>query len=148
MRNGAIAALVIVAFLVGAGTGYYIGFTSTRLTSTSVSTTTVTTTASSASNTLVAQGVVTGIVSVGGQVPANISLYSVVFRPTPCSGACSGLLIPIYPSGHYSALLSPGNYTMGLYPSCKWSGCATSFQNPVTVDSGQQIVVNFDLGGS
>jgi hypothetical protein len=75
-----------------------------------------------------------------------MSLYSLVFKPLPCSGgSCQSSLASIYPTGHYSALLAPGNYTMWLYPSCKWSGCASAFQHPVTVIGGQQIVLNIDI---
>ena len=146
MRNGAAAALLVVAILAGAGMGYLAG-TWHEVTSTSISTTTATST--SASSSFEAQGIVTGIVSVGGQTLANISQYSVVFDPLLCSGgSCQGgqgSLAPIYPSGHYSALLAPGNYTVWLYPSCRWSGCDTAFQHSVTVLSGQQIVVNIDI---
>ncbi len=144
MRNGAIAAFLVVAILAGAGAGYFAG-SSSRPTSTSVSTTTVTTTITSPTTSIEVQGVVAGMVTVGGQVPSNISAYSVTFKPSPCIGSCLERLIPIYPSGHYSALLAPGNYTMGLYPSCEWSGCAVAFQNPVALESGQQIVVNIDI---
>ena len=153
MKNGTVAALLVVAILVGAGAGYLAG-SGRQATSTSISTTTVTmtTTSTSASGSFEAQGIVTGIVSVGGQTLANISQYSVVFDPLLCSGgSCQSgqrSLVPIYPSGHYSALLAPGNYTMWLYPSCKWNGCATAFQHPVTVMSGQQIVVNIDIAST
>ncbi len=147
MRNAAVAALLVVAILVGAGGGYLAG-SGNRLISTSVSTTTVTTTTTSVGTSFEAQGVVSGVVTVGGQVPANISLYSVTFKPSPCTGSCLVSLVSIYPSGHYSALLTPGNYSMGLDPSCKWSGCAKAFQNPVTVGSGQQIVVNVDIAST
>lgn len=148
--SGTIAAILVVTVLAGAGAGYFAG-SYRQLASTSLSTTTITTTTTSVSaiSSCEAQGIVTGIVSVGGQTPANISLYSVRFDPLLCSGgSCQrgqGSLAPLYPSGHYSALLAPGNYTMRLYPSCKWSGCTTAFQHPVRVMSGQQIVLNIDI---
>ncbi len=144
MRNGVIASLLVVAILASSAVGYLAG-SGGRLVSTSVLTTTITTTTTTVSTSLEAQGVVSGVVTVGGQVPANISLYSVTFKPSPCTGSCLENLVSIYPSGHYSALLAPGNYSMGLGPSCKWSGCGTAFQNPVAVVSGQQIVVNINI---
>ena len=153
MRSGMVAALLVVVILAGAGVGYLAG-SGRQITSTSISTTTVTLTitSTSASSSFEAQGIVTGIVSVGGQTLANISQYSVVFDPLLCSGgSCQGgqgSLAPIYPSGHYSALLAPGNYTVWLYPSCRWSGCATASQHSVTVLSGQQIVVNIDIASA
>jgi len=52
----------------------------------------------------------------------------------------------IAPSGHYSILLAPGNYTItGLSPSCNWGGCSSSFPKPVVVEGGQQLIVNVDV---
>jgi len=148
MNGGTVVALLVVAILAGAGAGYYAGSRS-QVTSTSVSTTTLTTTLTSASISSEPQGVVTGSVSVGGETPSNISLYSIVFDQLLCSGgSCQhgqGSLAPIYPSGHYSVILAPGNYSLSLYPVCEWHGCATAFQEPVTVVGGQQIVVNVDI---
>jgi hypothetical protein len=147
MRKEATAVLLVVVLFAGAGAGY-VAESLGRGVSTSTFTTTVTTTATfvSASSSSEVQGIVTGTVSVAGQTPANISQYSLGFKPASCSGgSCQSTLVTIYPSGHYAALLAPGSYTLWLYPSCKWSGCAAAFQNSVVVASGQQIVVNLDI---
>jgi hypothetical protein len=103
------------------------------------------------------QGVVVGYVTVGPSKPncpasqscdENISGYSLLFVPecTGSSTACKTLMAEIAPSGHYSILLNPGNYTIpGLYPSCKWMGCAAAFPRTITVVGGMQIVYNFDI---
>jgi hypothetical protein len=147
LRKGATAVLLVVVLFAGAGAGYLAESLGQGVsTSTFTKTLTTTTTFVSGSSSSQAQGIVTGTVSVGGQTPANISQYSLGFKPAPCpGGSCQSSLVPIYPSGHYAALLAPGNYLLWLYPSCNWSGCAAAFQNPVTVASGQQIVVNLDI---
>jgi hypothetical protein len=103
------------------------------------------------------QGIITGLVTVGPSQPScaagqscteNVGGYSLVFAPR-CAGApqsCETLMASIAPSGHYSILLDPGNYTVtGLYPSCPWPGCSTAFPKNVTVVGGMQIVYNFDI---
>jgi len=148
MKSTMLAVLLALAILLGAIAGY-LAESGVHETTTLVSTTTttITTTSVDVTGTSKAQGVVTGMVTVGGQTPSNISKYSLVFKPSPCSGgSCEASIAPIYPSGHYTALLEPGNYTLGLLPSCRWSGCQAAFHRPVAVLSGQQIVVNIDIG--
>lgn len=104
-------------------------------------------------------GVVTGYVTAGPSQPVcstgqscieNMSGYSIVFTPQ-CEGhtACVVSTAPLSPSGHYSALLPAGTYTVtGLYPSCPWLGCSTAFPATVTVEGGMQTVfdVQIDTG--
>ncbi len=113
---------------------------------------------STTSNTQI-KGVVTGYVTVSPSQPncstnqscdVNMSGYSLVFTPQ-CSGSssCGPILAQLSPSGHYSVLLSPGDYTVtGLSPSCQWSGCVSAFPRTVTVEGGVQLVfnVNIDTG--
>lgn len=110
------------------------------------------------------QGIVTGYVTVGPSQPVcsanqscteNLTGYSLEFMSkcgTPAgptsSTSCeeSTYSAPIAPSGHYSILLAPGNYTItGLSPSCSWLGCASSFPESVVVEAGQQLVVNINI---
>ncbi len=113
---------------------------------------------STTSNTQI-QGVVTGYVTVSPSQPncstnqscnVNMSGYSLVFTPQcSSSSSCGPILAQLSPSGHYSVLLSPGDYTVtGLSPSCQWSGCASAFPRTVTVEGGVQLVfnVNIDTG--
>ena len=102
-------------------------------------------------------GVVTGYVTVGPSQPVcsvgqgcnvNVSGYSIVF--TPVCGAsgteCRVSTAPLSPSGHYSILLSAGDYSVtGLSPSCPWVGCPAAFPVEVEVQGGMQAVVNFDV---
>ncbi len=105
-------------------------------------------------------GVVTGYVTVSPSQPVclqnqsctvDLTGYSLQFA-TVCAGisgntcATRNYSTPISPSGHYSALLPAGNYSVtGLAPSCKWLGCTTTFPKTVAVRGGMQIVENFDI---
>lgn len=101
------------------------------------------------------QGIVTGYVTVGPSQPAcqagqscdeNMSGYSLVFSQCVGSSGCLDMTAAIAPSGHYSILLSTGNYTVtGLTPSCEWPGCASAFPKTVAVQGGMQIVVDFEI---
>ena len=111
------------------------------------------------------QGIITGYVTVGPSQPVcstnqsscnvNLSGYSLKFSSqcdttgsASSSTSCevSTYSAPIAPSGHYSILLEPGNYTItGLSPSCSWVGCATTFPESVVVEGGQQLVVNINV---
>ncbi len=103
------------------------------------------------------QGVVTGYVTVGPAQPVcqanqscnvNVTGYSLVFVAT-CAGpahSCSPVLAALSPSGHYSILLPPGEYSVtGLSPSCSWVGCPAAFPKTVTVAAGMQVVVDFSI---
>jgi hypothetical protein len=144
--------VVAVAVLMGG----YLAFTQNGVTSSTQTSSTTTTNS-------VIQGVVTGYVTVGPSQPVcsanqscnvDMSGYSLVFTP-----ACprSALTCPppaaemaeLSPGGHYSILLSPGNYTVtGLNPSCLWLGCSSAFPQTVAVEGGMQLVfnVNIDTG--
>lgn len=112
--------------------------------------------ASTSSTTSVMDGVVTGYVTAGPSQPVcstgqscivNMSEYSLVFTPQ-CGGhvACIVSTAPLSASGHYSALLPPGIYTVsGLYPSCPWMGCTTAFPKTVTVEGGVQAVLDIQI---
>lgn len=101
-------------------------------------------------------GVVTGSVTVGPSQPVctvgqpctvNMTGYSVVFTPE-CVGpaACVASEASLSPSGHYSALLPAGVYAVtGLYPSCPWLGCSTTFPKTVVVEVGVQTVLDFQI---
>ena len=103
------------------------------------------------------QGVVTGYVTVGPSQPVcsanqscnvNMSGYSLEFtlQCNPAVYNCPASMATLSPSGHYSILLSPGNYTVtGLYPSCHWLGCSSAFPKTVTVEGGSQVVLNVDI---
>lgn len=110
---------------------------------------------SSSTATSVVKGVVTGYVTAGPSQPTcstgqscieNMSGYSLVFTPQ-CEGlACVVSMAPLSPSGHYSALLVPGTYTItGLYPSCPWLGCSQAFPKMVTVQGGLQTVLDIQI---
>jgi len=127
----------------------------------------VTSSSSSSSSTSqsTVQGILTGYVTVGPSQPAcnanqsscteNLSGYSLDFAlncgmaALPSSStSCeeSTFSAQIAPSGHYSILLAPGNYTItGLSPSCSWVGCASSFPESVVVEAGHQLVVNVNI---
>ncbi len=102
-------------------------------------------------------GVVAGYVTVGPAQPVcmanqmcnvNMSGYHLVFAPacarsSTCKGSEEAVLSP---SGHYSILLAPGNYTViGLNPSCGWMGCSSAFPKQVTVQSGVQQTLDFSI---
>lgn len=105
------------------------------------------------------QGVVTGYVTVSPSQPScpasqtcgvDMTGYSLIFTPR-CVGTagCSPIVAPLAPSGHYSVLLNPGEYSVtGLAPSCQWVGCPSAFPRTVTVEGGMQLVfdVNIDTG--
>lgn len=145
--------IVVIVILVGA----YVSLTLNKGTGTTSQQTYSTTTSGSA-----IQGVVVGYVTVGPSRPScsanmtcnvDLSNYSLVFTPQ-CSGSsaspsCQASRAAIAPTGHYSILLPAGNYTAtGLYPTCAWIGCSTSFPKTVTVEGGMQLVfnVNIDTG--
>ncbi len=102
------------------------------------------------------QGIVTGYVTVGPSQPVcsanmscevNMTGYSLVFTPS-CQGSssCQTQRAPLSPSGHYSILLPPGNYSVsGLYPACQWMGCSAAFPKMVTVQGGMQLVLNVEI---
>lgn len=112
--------------------------------------------ASSSTTSQTMKGVVTGYVTAGPSQPTcsvdqpcveNMSGYSLVFSPQ-CSGdtACDVSMAPLSPSGHYSALLPAGVYTVtSLYPSCPWLGCSTAFPKTVTVEGGMQTVLDIQI---
>jgi hypothetical protein len=120
---------------------------------------------SSSTSQSVIQGIVAGYVTAGPSQPVcsanqsscteDLSGYSLLFSPqcgtkgsASSSASCeeSTYSAPIAPSGHYSILLAPGNYTItGLSPSCQWVGCASSFPQSVVVEAGQQLVVNINI---
>ncbi len=109
------------------------------------------------------QGIIAGTVTVGpsqATCSANqactedLTGYSLVFT-SQCGTAgmassttCErqNFTAAIAPSGHYSILLAPGDYSItGMSPSCSWVGCSTTFPKAVTVLAGQQIIVNVDV---
>jgi hypothetical protein len=102
------------------------------------------------------EGVVTGYVTASPSQPTcpsnqscdeNMTGYSLIFTPQ-CAGStgCSPVLAPLSPSGHYSALLPEGTYTVtGLSPSCPWLGCSTTFPVEIAVTGGMQLVQNFAI---
>ena len=111
---------------------------------------------STATTASVIQGIVTGFVTVGPSQPScpsgqscdvNMSGYDIVFAlQCPGSSNCGSYTAVLSPAGHYSILLSPGNYTVtGLTPSCSWTGCSTAFPRQVQVTGGNQIVLNFEV---
>jgi hypothetical protein len=114
------------------------------------------TTTQSTSTTSAIEGVVTGYVTAGPSQPIctagqscdeNMSGYNLVFVPL-CSGSagCETSMAPLSFSGHYSALLPAGTYTVtGLSPSCPWVGCSTAFPVQVVVVGGSQLVLNFEI---
>lgn len=147
MNNGSAGAvvfplavcLIILAFFVGS----YVSVAGSRSSS------------SSTTNSQM-QGVVTGYVTVSPSQPncptyqscdVDMTGYSLLFTPKCAeSSGCSSVSAPLAPGGHYSVLLTPGNYTVtGLSPSCQWSGCASAFPQTVTVEGGMQLVFNIDI---
>ena len=101
-------------------------------------------------------GVVTGYVTATPSQPScssgqscdeDMAGYSLVFTPQ-CGGStgCEPSLAPLSASGHYSALLPAGTYTVtGLSPSCPWVGCSSAFPVEVAVVGGVQLVQNFEI---
>jgi len=135
---------IIVSGLAGALTGYSLKGSATV---TTISTSTITTSVSATASSEI-QGIVTGIVTIEGQAaPSNLSSYALVFVPQCSPGPnCPVSLASIYPTGHYSILLNPGNYTMSwLFPSCPWAGCSSAFPQKVTVVGGMQVSLDIDL---
>ena len=138
---------IILSGLVGGFIGYSVkGYTTITTTSTSTVTISVSATTNTGQSSM--QGVVTGMVTVEGQTVSNLSDYDLVFVRL-CMGltsSCPTTLVSIYSSGHYSALLDPGNYTVSsLFPSCPWAGCSSAFPKEVTVTGGMQVVFNIDV---
>jgi hypothetical protein len=138
--------LVIAAVLAGSGlnSAMHSGTTATQ--------TSPTTTSSSG-----IQGIVAGYVTVGPSQPVcsanqtcnvDVSGYGLTFTPQ-CprpSSNCQASMAALSPSGHYSILLPPGNYSVtGLYPSCPWLGCSSVFPKTVEVEGGMQLVLNINI---
>jgi hypothetical protein len=145
-----IGGLIVVATIVAIFAAY-IGFGSPGSTGTSSSI------SSSETTTSQIQGIVTGYVTVGPSQPVcpanqscnfNLTGYSLVFTSV-CSGSSCQVqtfLAPLSPSGHYSILLYPGEYSVtGLSPSCSWMGCSATFPQSVIVVGGSQLVMNFNV---
>jgi len=145
MRASTVAVELILAVLLSGLVGSLIGSSQkVNTTVTATSTLTVTTSVGAGSE---VQGIVTGSVTIGGQTISNMSGYGIVFVPKCSAGTtCPATIAEIYPTGHYSILLNPGNYTVtGLFPSCKWAGCSSAFPQKVSVGAGMQVVFNIDL---
>jgi hypothetical protein len=151
-RNYAgIGGLIVVAAIVTIFAAY-IGFGSPGSGGTTSSSTSSETTMSQI------QGIVTGYVTVGPSQPVcpanqscnvNLTGYSLVFTSV-CSGESScqvqTFLAPLSPSGHFSILLHPGEYSVtGLSPSCSWMGCSSTFPQSVVVVGGSQLVMDFNV---
>jgi len=145
----AIILVIVIAVVAGVYLSYALGNTST----TSISTQT-----SSEGTTPVIDGVVTGYVTVGPSQPVctanqscnvNLTGYSLEFTSQcPTTSTCQTQLskAALSPSGHYSALLPAGNYTVtGLYPSCNWKGCSATFPKMILVEGGNQLVLNINI---
>ncbi len=101
------------------------------------------------------QGVVTGYVTASPSQPVctagqscdvNMTGYSLVFT-LQCAGSsgCESSAASLSQSGHYSALLPAGTYTVTLGPSCPWLGCSAVFPTDVTVVGGNQLVQDFQI---
>jgi len=122
--------------------------------------TTQTTTSSSSSSNI--DGIVTGYVTVGPSQPVclqnqscnvNIGGYGLEFTllcqgesTTPTSCQNLNYTAEISPSGHYSALLPAGTYSItGMSPSCIWQGCSSTFPKTVVVEGGNQLVLNLNI---
>jgi hypothetical protein len=150
--------VLLVVIVLGATLFYSIMLASTNHSTTSSS-------SSSSTQQSTIQGIVAGYVTVGPSQPTcsanqsscteDLSGYSLEFTSqcgttsgASSSASCRELTYgaQIAPSGHYSILLSPGNYTItGLSPSCSWVGCSSAFPESVAVESGQQLVVNVNI---
>jgi hypothetical protein len=157
-RRPALVAIAIVAVVLVASLFYLLIPVSIQHSTTSSS-------SSSSTTQPTIQGIIAGYVTVGPSQPAcstnqsscteDLSGYSLQFSSqcgttgsasssTSCEG--STYSAEIAPSGHYSILLAPGNYTItGLLPSCTWAGCASSFPQSVVVEAGQQLVVDINI---
>lgn len=141
----------IVAVILGASLFYFATLTGAGHSTASSS--------SSSSSTATIQGIIAGTVNVGPSQPVcgpnqscteDLTGYSLVFGHVcgTSSASCQeqNFTAPIGPNGHYSILLAPGNYTIeGLSPSCNWVGCSSSFPKAVTVEGGQQLIVNISV---
>jgi hypothetical protein len=146
MKKSTIALGLALAIILSGLAGGFIGYSvKGNAVVTTTSTSTVTTSVGAHSE---VQGIVTGEVMIEGQTaPSNLSNYALVFVPQCSVGpACLATIAEIYPTGHYSILLNPGNYTVtGLFPSCEWAGCSSAFPQKVTAIGGMQVVLNFYL---
>ncbi len=143
------AAIGVVVLVVVAGS--YLGPATTGQTSSTTGTNTGSSTTSGM------QGIVAGYVTVGPSQPVcsenmscnvNMSGYSIIFTPQCIQATmqCQPSMAPLSPSGHYSILLQPGNYSVtGLSPSCQWMGCSAAFPKNVTVEGGMQVVLDFNI---
>jgi hypothetical protein len=148
VRTSTVAVGLILAIILSGLAGGIIGYSAKGNATVATTNTSTVTSSVSATTSSEMQGVVTGIVTVEGQTaPTNLSDYALVFV-LQCSAepACPVSLASIYPSGHYSILLNPGNYTVSwLIPSCRWVGCSSAFPQKVTVVGGMQVVLNIIL---
>jgi len=147
MRPSMIAGLILVVVISGLAGAFAGSSLEGNTTVTATITSTVTTSVSESTYSEL-QGIVTGTVTIEGQTsPSNLSSYALVFLPHCSSGPnCQATLAGIYPTGHYSILLNPGNYTVvWLYPSCPWAGCPAAFPQKVAVTGGMQIVLDIEL---
>ena len=143
MRIGKLTGFVVVVVILICF-GVFVAYVSSPTTQTS---------SSSSSNSI--EGIVTGLVTVGPSQPScsgnqscnvNLSGYSLQFTLICQAASCQSYLATIAPSGHYSILLAPGQYSItGLVPTCIWDGCLTTFPLTVKVVEGLQIVVNINI---
>jgi hypothetical protein len=145
---------IILAFVILLGLGIAVIFGGQNTTSQ-----TTTTTDSTGLSTQNFNGVVTGYVTVGPSQPVcrqnqsctvDLSDYSLEFTTLCQAGSktCETLNYSavLSPSGHYAALLPAGNYSIaGLSPTCKWLGCSSTFPKMVTVEGGNQLVLNLNI---
>ena len=139
MSRGIAGFVVVVVILLCFGA--YVSFNSTTSESTSTS------------NSI--QGVVTGLVTVGPSQPVcsanqsctvDLSGYSLQFTSVCGVQSCQTFLAPIYFSGHFSILLSPGQYSItSIVPSCNWMGCSSAFPRTIEVIGGSQLVVDINI---
>ena len=148
MRTSTVATGLILAIVVSGLAGGFVGWSMKGRTTVATTRTSIVTSSVNASTSSGMQGIVTGIVTVEGQTaPSNLSGYALIFvLQCPVEPACPVNLVSIYPTGHYSTLLNPGNYTVSwLVPSCRWAGCSSAFPQRVTVVGGMQTVLNINL---
>jgi hypothetical protein len=148
MRPSAVIAGLILAIVVSGLAGGFIGYSMKENETVTTTTTSTFSSSASASTSSEIQGIVTGIVTVQGQTASSdLSDYALVFvLQCPSEPACPVNLVSINPTGHYSTLLDPGNYTVSwLVPSCRWAGCSSAFPQRVTVVGGMQTVLNINL---
>ncbi len=157
ISNSMLIVIVLVVVLLGASLVYFGGLLGPMSSTTSSS-------SSSSSVQSTIKGIVAGTVTVGPSQPAcnanqsctvDMTGYSLEFT-SRCGGtgnvtsstSCQAQTYsaPISPSGHYSVLLAPGDYSItGLSPSCSWPGCSSAFPKTVTVEPGNQLTVNIDV---